>query len=72
MEIQSPTSHVIHLGALEVDLRSGELRKAGLKINLREQSFQFMTLLLERLGEMVTREELKQKHWPASQSFLPE
>jgi len=48
-----------------VDLRAGELRKHGLRIRLQEQPFQLLTMLLERAGQVVTREELQQKLWPA-------
>src|SRR5207244_5931501 len=49
----------------EVDFRSGELRKHGSRLRLQDQPFQLLRLLLERPGELVTREELKQKLWPA-------
>lgn len=48
-----------------MDLKSGELRKKGLKIRLEGQPMQVLALLLERPGELVTREEVKQKLWPA-------
>ena len=47
-----------------MDTRSGELRRQGSKINLQEQPFQALLLLLERSGEVVTREELSKKLWP--------
>jgi DNA-binding winged helix-turn-helix (wHTH) protein len=49
---------------LELDRRSGELRKAGVRINLQEQALQVLTLPLERPGDLVTREELRQRVWP--------
>ena len=55
----------VRFGAFEVNLRSGELRKHGLKIKLQDQPFQILALLLERPGEVVTREELRHKLWPA-------
>ena len=55
----------VRFGAFEVDLRTSELRKHGLKIKLQDQPFQVLALLLERPGEMVSREELRQKLWPA-------
>jgi TolB-like protein/DNA-binding winged helix-turn-helix (wHTH) protein/Flp pilus assembly protein TadD len=55
----------IRFGVFEVDLRAGELRKNGLKIKLQEQPFQILSLLLERAGEVVPREELRQKLWSA-------
>ena len=50
-------------GAFEVDLRSGELRKHGMKIKLQVQPFQILALLLKRPGEMVSREEMRQELW---------
>jgi TolB-like protein/DNA-binding winged helix-turn-helix (wHTH) protein/tetratricopeptide (TPR) repeat protein len=55
----------VRFGTFEADLHSGELRKHGLKIKLQKQPFQVLVLLLERSGDMVTREELRQKLWPA-------
>ena len=52
-------------GAFEVDLRSGELRKHGIRLKLQQQPFQVLALLLDRPGDVVTREELHQKLWPA-------
>ncbi|HUU14678.1 MAG TPA: tetratricopeptide repeat protein [Terriglobia bacterium] len=60
-----PTSppRLIRFGVFEVDLRTGEMRKHGLKIKLQEQPFQVLVMLLERPGEVVTREELHEKVW---------
>jgi TolB-like protein/DNA-binding winged helix-turn-helix (wHTH) protein/Tfp pilus assembly protein PilF len=55
---------VVHFGVFEVDLRSGELRKAGNRIKLHDQPFQVLAMLLDRPGELVTREEIRQKLWP--------
>src|ERR1700733_11217944 len=52
-------------GAFEVDLRSGELRKHGIRLKIQDQPFQVLAHLLEHPGEVVTREELRQKLWPA-------
>src|ERR1700676_4068957 len=52
-------------GVFELDLCTGELRKHGLRIRLQEQSFQVLATLLEHPGEVVTREELQKKLWPA-------
>jgi cholera toxin transcriptional activator len=49
----------------ELDLSAGELRKSGVRLRLQEQPFQMLALLLERAGEVVTREELRQKLWPS-------
>jgi TolB-like protein/DNA-binding winged helix-turn-helix (wHTH) protein/Tfp pilus assembly protein PilF len=54
----------VRFGVFEADLRSGELRKHGLRIKLQEQPFQILAMLLERPGEVVTREELRLKLWP--------
>jgi Tol biopolymer transport system component/DNA-binding winged helix-turn-helix (wHTH) protein len=58
-------SWVIHFGVFEVDLRAGELRRNGRKVKLQEQPFQILAMLLERPGEIVTREELRAKLWSA-------
>ena len=52
-------------GAFEVDLRSGELYKHGTRLKLQDQPFQVLALLLEHAGDVVTREDLHQKLWPA-------
>jgi Tol biopolymer transport system component/DNA-binding winged helix-turn-helix (wHTH) protein len=48
----------------EIDLRSGELRKAGVKLKFGGQPFQVLTILLEQPGDVVTREELQKRLWP--------
>src|SRR5580693_8130676 len=58
-------TQIIRFGVFEVDVRSGELRKSGAKIRVQEQPFQILVTLLERPDEVVTREELRQKLWPA-------
>src|SRR5262245_28984991 len=58
-------SHPIQFGIFEVDLRAGELRRNGSKIKLQEQPFQILTMLLVNPGEVVSREELQKKLWPA-------
>src|SRR5437870_4996220 len=55
---------VIRFGIFEVDLRSGELRRNGLRVKLPEQSFQILAMLLTRAGGVVSREEIRQKLWP--------
>jgi len=52
-------------GVFELDLRAGELRKHGLRVRLQEQPFQILVMLLDHPGEVVTREELQKKLWPA-------
>ena len=53
-----------HFSVFEVDLRTRELRKQGLKIKLQGQPFQVLAMLLECPGEPVTREEIREKLWP--------
>ncbi|MGD1023172.1 MAG: winged helix-turn-helix domain-containing protein [Candidatus Sulfotelmatobacter sp.] len=55
---------IARFGVFELDLGSGELRKNGRKLRLQEQPLQVLTLLLERAGDVVTREEMRQKLWP--------
>lgn len=57
------TPRVVRFGTYEVDLRSRELRKNGLKVRLTGQPFQILTILLERPGELVPREELQKRLW---------
>ncbi len=59
------TRQLVRFGVYEVDLRSGELRKNGLKLKLSGQPFQVLAMLLERPGEMVSREEIQKRLWPA-------
>ena len=62
----SPTrSRIIRFSAFEVNLHSGELRKQGQPVKLQEQPFQVLVALLQRPGELVTREELRTNLWPA-------
>jgi TolB-like protein/DNA-binding winged helix-turn-helix (wHTH) protein/uncharacterized protein HemY len=65
MRGSSPSPRVIRFGPFEADLHAGELRKHGLRIKLQEQPFQILDMLLERPGEVITREELQKKLWPA-------
>jgi TolB-like protein/DNA-binding winged helix-turn-helix (wHTH) protein/Tfp pilus assembly protein PilF len=55
----------VRFGVFEVDLPSGELHKQGIKIKLHDQPFQVLAMLLEHPGELVTREQLHHKLWPA-------
>jgi TolB-like protein/DNA-binding winged helix-turn-helix (wHTH) protein/Tfp pilus assembly protein PilF len=54
---------VVRFGVFELDLRAGELRKKGLRVRLQEQPLQVLALLLQQPGEVVTREELRDKLW---------
>src|ERR1700756_665356 len=57
--------HRVVFGPFEVDLRSQELSESGVKIRLGGQPFEILAALLERPGELVTREELRTRIWPA-------
>jgi len=59
---------VVRFGAYEVSLQSGEVRKAGLRIRVQQQPMKLLEILLERPGEVVTREELRSRVW-ADESF---
>jgi cholera toxin transcriptional activator len=56
---------IFRFGAYEADPVSGELRKSGIRLRVQEQPFQVLIVLLQRPSEVVTREELRQKLWPA-------
>src|SRR5882724_3057845 len=58
-------SPVVHFGLFELDLQARELRKSGIRIKLQDQPFQILASLLERPGEIVSREELQKRLWPA-------
>jgi TolB-like protein/DNA-binding winged helix-turn-helix (wHTH) protein len=64
--VNSPRASQVkaRFGSFEMDLRAGELRKHGVRIRLQTQPFQILGMLLERPGEVVTREELRQALWP--------
>ena len=55
----------VRFGAFEADLRSKELRKHGIRLKLPNQSFVVLQMLMERPGQLVTREELRERLWPA-------
>jgi len=58
-------SGILQFGSYELHLRAGELFKGGAKIRLQQQPFQVLAILLEQAGEVVTREELQKRVWPA-------
>jgi TolB-like protein/DNA-binding winged helix-turn-helix (wHTH) protein/tetratricopeptide (TPR) repeat protein len=60
---QTPAVH--RFGAFEINLQSGELRKSGMRLRLSGQPLQVLAILVERSGEVVTREELHSKLWSA-------
>jgi eukaryotic-like serine/threonine-protein kinase len=57
-------TRTIRFGAFEADLQSGEVRKSGNRIKLQDQPFKVLEILLERPGNLVTREELQTRIWP--------
>jgi DNA-binding winged helix-turn-helix (wHTH) protein len=61
----APTRLVYRFATYEADPATGELRKGGVRLRLPEQPFRVLIMLLERPGELVTREELRQKLWLA-------
>src|SRR5450432_2183625 len=56
---------VVRFGTYEVSLQSGEVRKAGVRIRVQQQPMKLLEVLLEHPGEVVTREELRSRVWPA-------
>jgi cholera toxin transcriptional activator len=63
--VPQSNTRIARFGVFELDLAAGELRKSGLKLRLQGQPIQVLTLLLEHAGEVVTRDELRQKLWPS-------
>jgi TolB-like protein/DNA-binding winged helix-turn-helix (wHTH) protein/tetratricopeptide (TPR) repeat protein len=61
----APGSIRVQFGPFELDLQSGELSRLGRRVRLQGQSFLILTVLIERAGEVVTRDELQQRVWPA-------
>ena len=64
MALPVASTRIVRFGVFEVDLKACELRKHGFRIKLAEQPFQVLAFLLERPGEIVTREELRDRLWP--------
>jgi len=60
----NPRARTVRFATFEVDLTARELRKGGVKIKVHGQPFEVLAMLLERPGEIVPREEFKQKLWP--------
>jgi DNA-binding winged helix-turn-helix (wHTH) protein len=61
----APRNRIQRFGVFEINLDAGELRKNGVKLRLQGQPFQVLALLLQRTGEVVTREEIQQELWPS-------
>jgi len=64
MPEQSQLPRVLRFGIFEIDVPAGELRKGGVKLKLQEQPFQVLCMLVAHPGEVVTREELRDRLWP--------
>jgi len=61
----------VHFGSFELDVHASELYKHGLKLKLQGHPIQILAMLLERPGELITREEIQQKLWPSeSETFV--
>jgi TolB-like protein/DNA-binding winged helix-turn-helix (wHTH) protein/Flp pilus assembly protein TadD len=60
-----PAARVLRFDLFELDLRAGELRKRGVKLRLHGQPIRLLGILLQRAGDLVTREELRSQLWPA-------
>src|SRR6202034_3121985 len=65
MNPPASSSRQVRTGLFEIDLASGQLHKNGRKLPLQEQPFRVLAMLLERPGEVVTRQELQARLWPA-------
>ena len=65
LPLERRSLNVRRFGIFEVDLRTRELRKGGVRIRLQDQPFAILALMLERPGEVVTRDELRERLWPA-------
>jgi DNA-binding winged helix-turn-helix (wHTH) protein/tetratricopeptide (TPR) repeat protein len=63
MQQGRPAGRIVRFGSFEADFQDGKLTKAGIRIHLQEQPLQILALLLERPGQIVTREEIRQKLW---------
>jgi TolB-like protein/DNA-binding winged helix-turn-helix (wHTH) protein len=64
MSVPVKSATVLRFDGFELDFRSGELRKSGVKLRLQGQPIQVLAVLLKRSGELVTRDELRQEVWP--------
>jgi Tol biopolymer transport system component/DNA-binding winged helix-turn-helix (wHTH) protein len=69
MEELTVAKRALRFGLYEVDFASQELRKAGIKIKIQDQPFQILALLLERPGQVITREEIQKRLW-AGDTFV--
>ena len=63
MSVEASRNGLVRFGAFEADLRTGELRKHGLRVHLQDQPFQVLAALIDRPGEIVTRDALVRRLW---------
>jgi DNA-binding winged helix-turn-helix (wHTH) protein len=66
MPQHEPSSRLVRFASFELDLKTGELHQDGVRVRLQEQPFQVLSLLVERAGDLVTRDELRTRLWPGS------
>src|SRR6266702_3556200 len=64
METPTPLTNIIRFGIFQLDLKTRELHKAGVKVKLQDQPFRVLASLVAQAGQVVTREELRQNIWP--------
>src|ERR1700757_2624583 len=69
MEELTTSKRALRFGLYEVDFAAQELRKSGIRIKIQDQPFQILALLLERPGQIVTREEIQKRLW-AGDTFV--
>jgi TolB-like protein/DNA-binding winged helix-turn-helix (wHTH) protein/Flp pilus assembly protein TadD len=65
MPVSAPAARVLHFDGFELDIRAGELRRRGVKLRLQGQPLEVLALLVQRAGDVVTREELRAHIWTA-------
>jgi TolB-like protein/DNA-binding winged helix-turn-helix (wHTH) protein/tetratricopeptide (TPR) repeat protein len=66
MQTTGPIDAILQFGVFQLDLKAGELHKAGVRVKLQDQPFRVLAVLVEQAGQVVTREELRQKVWPSN------
>jgi DNA-binding winged helix-turn-helix (wHTH) protein len=64
--MSSSPDRIARFGVFELNPRTGELRKRGARVRLQDQPFQVLTMLVERAGDLVTREEVRERLWSGS------
>jgi TolB-like protein/DNA-binding winged helix-turn-helix (wHTH) protein/tetratricopeptide (TPR) repeat protein len=66
LDVTPPPARVLRFGLFQLDTSTGELLRGGRRIRLQDQPLRVLTLLLERSGDLVTREELRRRLWPSN------